>query len=159
MFTWYFGIRLKMHSSSTPKSSLTLCFLWSLTFRKYFSFSFLCFAIISLGLIHIRHGYFELKLLTKPNIVLRPKLSPTTWVHTKYTLSSWLSMVSVIPFSYELIICWITFLKICSLPKALWSSFLWSWKKKKFFTHACKTLVCAPFTDSENGLFSHECEK
>ena len=28
-----------------------------------------------------------------------------------------------------------------------------------FLTHACKTLVCAPFTDSENGLFSHQCEK
>ena len=28
-----------------------------------------------------------------------------------------------------------------------------------FFTHACKTLVCAPFTDSENGLFSHQCAK
>ena len=27
--------------------------------------------------------------------------------------------------------------------------------KNVFFTHACKTLVCAPFTDSENGLFSH----
>ena len=28
-----------------------------------------------------------------------------------------------------------------------------------FFTHACKTLVHAPFTDSENGLFSHQCAK
>ena len=28
-----------------------------------------------------------------------------------------------------------------------------------FFTHACKTLVCAPFTDSENGLFPHQCTK
>ena len=28
-----------------------------------------------------------------------------------------------------------------------------------FFTHACKTLVCALFTDSENGLFSHQCAK
>ena len=28
-----------------------------------------------------------------------------------------------------------------------------------FFTHACKTLVCAPFTDSKNGLFSHQCAK
>ena len=28
-----------------------------------------------------------------------------------------------------------------------------------FFTHACKTLVCAPFTNSENSLFSHQCAK
>ena len=28
-----------------------------------------------------------------------------------------------------------------------------------FFTHACRTLVCAPFTDSETGLFSHQCAK
>ena len=27
--------------------------------------------------------------------------------------------------------------------------------KLVFFTHACETLVCAPFTDSKNGLFSH----
>ena len=28
-----------------------------------------------------------------------------------------------------------------------------------FFTHACKTLVHAPFTGSENGLFPHQCAK
>ena len=32
-------------------------------------------------------------------------------------------------------------------------------KNMFFFTHTCKTLVCAPFTDSENGLFSHQCAK
>ena len=28
-----------------------------------------------------------------------------------------------------------------------------------FFTHACKTLVCAPLTGTENSLFSHQCAK
>ena len=28
-----------------------------------------------------------------------------------------------------------------------------------FFTHACETLVCAPFTDSADGLFPHQCAK
>ena len=32
-------------------------------------------------------------------------------------------------------------------------------EKSVFFTHACKTLVCAPFTDIENGLSSHQCKK
>ena len=27
------------------------------------------------------------------------------------------------------------------------------------FTHACKALVCAPFTSSENSLFPHQCSK
>ena len=31
------------------------------------------------------------------------------------------------------------------------------WKKKNiFFTHACKTLVCAPFIDSENSTLWFE---
>ena len=34
-----------------------------------------------------------------------------------------------------------------------------STQKNFFFTHACKTLVCAPFTGSKNGLFPHQCAK
>ena len=29
----------------------------------------------------------------------------------------------------------------------------------KMLTHACETLVCAPFTDRENGFFSRQCAK